>query len=136
MPFVLDCSMTMAWVFADEANESTNRLRQSLLVDTAFVPMLWTMEVANVLVAATRRTRIATDDWGRIREDLAALPIEIDPESHDRVLESALPLAFEHDLSVYDAVYLELALRLKLPLATLDTGLIEACRAAGIEAIS
>ena len=135
MAFVLDCSMTMAWVFPDEANESTNALRESLLKDYAVVPVLWPIEVGNVLLVATRRGRITEDDWPRIRDDLQALPIDVDPESGDRVLDTVLPIANEHELSVYDAIYLELALRLGLPLATLDKKLIAAGKTAGVEII-
>lgn len=78
MPFVVDCSITMAWVFPDEANETTNALRESLVSDMAVVPELWPLEVGNVLVVATRRGRIHARDWNRIRSDLALLPIELD----------------------------------------------------------
>jgi predicted nucleic acid-binding protein len=135
MTFVLDCSVTMAWVFPDEANESTNALRDSLIKDSAVVPVLWPIEVGNVLLVATRRERISADDWPRIRDDLEALPIDIDPESCDRVLDTVLPLANEYELSVYDAMYLELALRRGLPLATLDQKLIAAGKAAGVEVL-
>ncbi len=135
MALVPDRSVTMAWVFPDEANESTDALRESLVKDSAVVPALWPIEVGNVLLVATRRGRITEDDWPRIRDDLEALPIEIDPESCNRVLDTVLPIANEHELSVYDAMYLELALRLGLPLATLDQKLITAGKAAGVEVL-
>jgi len=133
MAFVLDCSVTMAWVFPDEVGESTNALRESLLKDRAVVPALWPTEVGNVLLVAARRGRITEDDWTRIRNDLEALPISVDPESCDRVLDSVLPVASGYNLSVYDAMYLELALRLGLPLATLDKKLMVAGKVAGVE---
>jgi len=133
MTFVLDCSVTMAWVFPDEASESTDALRESLLKNSAVVPVLWPIEVGSVLLVATRRGRITEDDWPRIRDDLEALPIDVDPESCDRVLNTVLPIANEHKLSVYDAMYLELALRLGLPLATLDQELTAAGQMAGVE---
>jgi predicted nucleic acid-binding protein len=135
MAFVLDCSVTMAWVFPDEANESTNALRESLVKDNAVVPVLWPIEVGNVLLVATRRGRITEDDWPRIRDNLEALPINIDLESYDRVLDTVLPIASKHGLSVYDAMYLELALRFGLPLATLDHKLIAVGRKAGVEVL-
>ena len=135
MPFVLDCSMTMAWVFADEASESTEALRESLLTESAIVPGLWPVEVGNVLLVALRRGRITEDDRARIRDDLLALPIDIEPVSCDRVWDAVLPVANQRDLSVYDAMYLELALRLKLPLATLDKSLAAASKTAGVEVI-
>jgi predicted nucleic acid-binding protein len=139
MAFVLDCSMTMAWVFSDEANEFTEALRESLLKENAVAPALWPIEVGNVLLVAMRRGRIVREDWVRIREDLSALPIDIDPDSYERVLDTVLdtvlPIADEHGLSVYDAMYLELALRRGLPLATLDRKLVEAANTAGIETL-
>ncbi len=135
MAFVLDCSVTMAWVFPDEASESTDVLRESLVKDRAVVPVIWPIEVGNVLLVATRRGRITQDDWPRIRDDLEALPIDTDPESCAKVLDTVLPIANEHDLSVYDAMYLELALRLELPLATLDQRLVAAGKRAGIEVL-
>ncbi len=135
MAFVLDCSMTMAWLFPDEANKSADALRESLVTNSAVVPVLWPIEVGNVLLVATRRGRITADDWPRIRDDLKALPIDIDPESCDRVLDTVLPIANKHKLSLYDAMYLELALRLRLPLATLDRELVTAGKAAGVEVL-
>ena len=78
---------------------------------------------------------MSEDDWQRIRDDLVALPIDIDPESCDRVLDSVLPIANDYRLSVYDAMYLELALRRGLPLATLDTELVAAGEMAGGEVL-
>lgn len=135
MPFVLDCSLTMAWVFPDEATDMTNALRESLVNDVAIVPALWPIEVGNVLLVATRHGRIRVQDWNRIQNDLSSLPIEIDAESPERVWQTIMPLAFERKLSAYDAAYLELAVRLKLPLATLDKQLRAACRAVKVEAL-
>ena len=133
MPFVLDCSVTMAWVFPDEASEATGRLRDSLIDDRAFVPSLWPVEVGSVLLAAARRGRVDADEWPRICASLDALPIEVEPVSTPRVWGLTLTLAERHDLSVYDATYLELALRMKLPLATLDRALAAAAKTAGVD---
>ena len=133
MAFVLDCSVTMSWVFPDEETEETDRLRDSLLAGRAFVPAIWPIDVGNVLRVATSRGRICMDDWARIRTNLEALPIEIDPVSTSRIWGSVLELAHEHRLSVYDAMYLELAVRMRLPLATLDRALAAAGIAAGVE---
>ena len=133
MPFVLDCSVTISWLFPDEATDRTDKLRDSLENDLAIVPVIWPVEVANVILVATRRKRIAKSDWDRIQKILETLPIEIDHESVNPVWAKILPLAYTHGLSVYDAMYLELALRMNLPLATLDKDLTRACRAAGVE---
>ena len=86
-----------------------------------------------VLLVATRRGRIAETDWSRIRRNLEALPIWIDPVSTSRIWEAVLEVAHAHRLFVYDAMYLELAIRMQLPLATLDRALAAAGRAAGLE---
>lgn len=133
MAFVLDCSVTMSWVFPDEATEETDRLRDSLIAGRAFVPAIWPIEVGNVLRVATSQGRICMDDWARIRTNLEALPIEIDPVSTSRIWRSVLELAHERRLSVYDAMYLELAVRMRLPLATLDRALAAAGIAGVVE---
>ncbi len=131
--FVLDCSVTMAWVFPDEATEATGRLRDALTDGRAFVPALWPIEVANVLLVATRRGRITETDWSRIQRNIEALSIRMDPVSTSRIWGAALKVAHAHRLSVYDAMYLELAIRMQLPLATLDRALANAGRAVGLE---
>ncbi len=131
--FVLDCSRAMAWVFPDEATGATSRLLDALTDGRAFVPALWPVEVANVLLVATRRRRIAETDWSRILRSLDALPIRIDPVSTSRIWDEVLEVAHAHRLSVYDAMYLELAIRMQLPLATLDGALAVAGRAAGLD---
>lgn len=133
MAFVLDCSVTMAWLFPDEATDATDRLRDSLVEDRAFVPPLWPVEVANVLLAATRRGRIRVDEWPQVCGHLDMLPIEIDPVSTSRVWSAVLDLADQRGLSAYDAMYLELATRMRMPLATLDRALAAAGRAAGVD---
>ena len=135
MPFVLDCSQTMAWIFPDEATPASDALRDSLLQDVAVVPALWHLEVGNVLLVALRRGRIQAADLTRIQAALQALPIEVDYEVPERVWKSILPLATQHGLSAYDAAYLELAIRLQLPLATLDQDLRAACATAKVKAI-
>ena len=132
MAFVLDCSVAMAWVFPDEASEMTDRLRDGLVDGRAFVPSLWPVEVGSVLLAATRRGRLRADEWPGVCANLEALPIEIDPISTSRVWGRALALANAHGLSIYDAVYFELALRLRLPLATLDRALAAAAQSSGV----
>ena len=87
MAFVLDCSVALAWIFPDEATEATHRLRESLIEGRAFAPALWPIEVANVLLVATRRGRVDPDEWEQLYTNLEALPIEIDPVSPSRVWE-------------------------------------------------
>lgn len=118
-------------VFRDEETSATGRLRNALGDDRALVPALWATETANALLAATRRRRVGTEEWPRLRMQLDALPIDVDPISTARVWGPVLDLAAAHDLTAYDATYLELAMRRRLPLATLDRALRIAAQAEG-----
>jgi predicted nucleic acid-binding protein len=99
----------------------------------AVAPAFWWFEVRNLLAMAERRRRIAPAGTASFLADLQKLPIAIDraPDS-----ETVVELAREHALTVYDAAYLELALRLAVPLATLDRALADAAPAAGVELLT
>lgn len=131
--FVVDCSVAMAWCFADEATPATSLVLDRLVEEAAVVPPLWLLEVANVLILAERRGRIVAADLASYVELLFQLDIQIDAESPARSFADVLSLAQRHRLTSYDAAYLELAVRLRLPLATLDADLRAAASAAGIE---
>ena len=135
MPYVLDCSITMSWIFPDESSDSAEALLESLRDDFALVPTLWFFEVGNVLKSATRRGRIDAEDCSRLSETLRTLPIETDGEGYRLVWDSLLPIARRLDLTVYDVAYLELALRHGIPLATLDRDLRAKARTLGVEVI-
>ena len=127
--FVLDASVTFAWCFVDEASAAADRLLDRVQREGAYVPALWPVEVANVLLVSERRGRIDPTSSMRFIDLLARLPISIDDETTGRALGDTLDLARERKLTVYDAAYLELARRRGLPLATRDTALRAAARA-------
>jgi predicted nucleic acid-binding protein len=129
---VIDCSLTMAWYFGDEATAYTDAVRDSLVAQQAVVPTLWSLEVANVLVMGERRKRSTEGQAARWLRLLSALPIAIDSETPFRAFDSILSLARHHRLTAYDAAYLELALRRSLPIATLDDDLKNAAHALGV----
>jgi predicted nucleic acid-binding protein len=130
--FVLDCSVTMAWYFKDEAHAYANAIRTALGGVAAVVPALWPLEVANILVMGERRKR-STEAEARVwLEYVRRLPIRVEDETPARAWSDILHVARHHELSVYDAAYLELAIRLGLPLATLDEELTAAAGAAGV----
>jgi predicted nucleic acid-binding protein len=132
--FILDASVTAAWCFADEATEATQTLRRSLVTSTATVPSLWHLESANMLLVAERRRRITATRCSELLEFLAALPLRTEDE-RQRIRGPVLDLARKHRLTVYDAVYLDLALQQALPLATRDKDIRRAARSAGVELI-
>lgn len=122
----MDASSTLAWCFSDE--EGASPLPELAVV----VPALWALEVANGLMTGERRGRITSAAATALVPVLQdALAVEIDTEAD--VFRSVLPIAREYGLSIYDATYLELALRRFLPLITLDRHLQEAAAAAGVE---
>jgi predicted nucleic acid-binding protein len=135
--FAVDNTVTMAWCFAEEATEYTETLlsRLSNLTDSAIVPALWLYEVANVTELAVRRGRIAEDKARVFLESLADLPIEIEGPTRERMFLSARKLASKYRLTVYDASYLEVAIRLKLPLAASDKALARAAVEAQVETL-
>jgi predicted nucleic acid-binding protein len=135
-PFVIDASATLPWCFADEASDATNALLTRLRTsDEAIVPAHWPLEVANALLIAVRRTRISPDDVLDFLADLEVLPIRVDTTTKDVVREKVFPLAEQYNLTIFDAAYLELAMRQGLPLATLDDDLLKAAHAVGVPLI-
>jgi predicted nucleic acid-binding protein len=129
---VIDASITMAWYFKDEATPYTNAVRAGLATDRAVVPFLWPLEVVNVLLMAERRKRSNHTRASKWLRYLSALPIALDGESAFRAFDRILNLARSHRLTAYDAAYLELAVRRRLPLGTLDNDLKKAAAAAGV----
>jgi predicted nucleic acid-binding protein len=131
--FVPDASATLAWCFEDETSDWTESLLARLKSgDTAVVPQHWPVEVANTFLVAVRRGRIGKDKAVRFFGDLLALPISIDATTHETTFGQVFALAEKYRLTVYDAAYLELAIRERIALATLDNELQNAARSAGV----
>lgn len=130
--FVLDASVTVAWCFEDEATPESWALLDALENGTAFVPALWLMEVANILVCAERRGRITADKADGFFAMLRTLPIRVEPLEHGHALDAVRALARAERLTAYDAAYLELARRMKLPIATRDNDLCAAAQRQGV----
>jgi predicted nucleic acid-binding protein len=132
---VLDCSATLAWLMEDETTDTSRRLFDIIARDGAWVPALWRLKVANSLQMAVRRRRITADARNASLHDLAGYKITTDHETDSHAWTSTLQLSDRFGLTVYDASYLELAQRMRLPLATLDRRLQSAAAAAGVELI-
>jgi predicted nucleic acid-binding protein len=130
--FVLDGSVTMAWCFDDEATPYTDGVRDRLAIARAVVPTIWPLEVANAALVGERRRRLDEARTVRFLALLGDLPIVVDDRTSGRAFGAIAHLARAHNLSAYDAAYLELAMRRALPLATLDAKLIAAARAVGV----
>jgi len=124
--------VTLAWYFKDEAHDYANSVRRSLSRAAAIVPVLWPLEVANILVLGERRQRSTEAEASKWLGYLQMLPIRVDDETAARAWSDILHVARSYDLSAYDAAYVELAIRLGLPLASLDDKLKAAAASAGV----
>jgi predicted nucleic acid-binding protein len=131
--FVLDASLTLAWAFSEEETDFARAALAEVLQHVVVAPGVWPLEIANAVVAAARHGRFGANDVPYFIELVRGLDVEVDDRAHLAAFDAILELAYEHGLSSYDAAYLELALRLEAPLATLDAGLARAARAAGVE---
>jgi predicted nucleic acid-binding protein len=130
--FVVDCSVAMAWLFHDEATPKTAALLNRLATETALVPGWWFIEITNVLAMTERRGRITPAQSDAFIADLGKLGIERDDEAPDRAFTHLLALCRTHRLTSYDAVYLDLAVRRNLPLATLNEHLRKPAKKLGV----
>jgi predicted nucleic acid-binding protein len=135
MSLVLDSSATLAWIFSDESKPAIDAIFDQIAEQGAVVPALWVLEVANSLTVAVRRERISPLERSDALADLSALEISIDPETERHAWKATLQLADHHGLTVYDAAYLELAQRKRMPLVTLDRALASAARAASVDVL-
>lgn len=132
MSVVLDASVTLAWQFREAQTDAALAVLADVSKAGAVVPVLWRFEVANGLQMGVRRGRIEAKDRDDALLDLSVLEIRVDEECADRAWSTTVTLSELYGLTVYDAAYLELAQRLRLPLATLDDALTRASRAAGV----
>jgi predicted nucleic acid-binding protein len=127
---VIDSSLAAAWCFPDERTDYTNAVLQTISTPLeAVAPRLWAYEVRNSVLMGLRRKRITRAHAQEFLESIKVLPIRLaDPVSYDGVFS----LADGHGLTVYDAAYLDLALREGLPLASLDNALCKAASNSGV----
>jgi predicted nucleic acid-binding protein len=133
--FVVDASVTLAWCFEDEGTAWTDGLLDRLRAgDRIAVPAHWPTEVSNGLLMGIRRHRIQPGRPQQFWDELAILPIDVEPPLLPQQAKAALALAEHHGLTVYDAVYLEPAGRRGVSPASLDAALVAAAGSAGIKA--
>lgn len=123
--FVLDSSVAISWVMPDEIAQLD--LLDKVIKEGAIVPTIWLLETGNVLLCAERRKRLTVAQVHEALYNLKNLPIKIDSTTLDCTWSKAIELAKSQGLTLYDASYLELALRYGLPLATSDKLLKQAC---------
>jgi predicted nucleic acid-binding protein len=137
-PTVIDASAAAAWVIPDEFNDAAKELyAHACAEDSGFhAPPIWPWEMGNMLLMAQRRQRIAPGSAEAALQTLAQTKIQLDPAPDLHRQQQVMRLAFTHDLSCYDAGYLELVLRLNGQLASRDKKLLSAAAACGIVCLS
>lgn len=132
MSFVLDSSISLAWCFEDEQTPAVLELLDRVTETGASAPLLWPLEVLNGLLVAERRHRLDAPRRARLVGFLCELPVALDLDTADKAWDATSKLAERFALSIYDAAYLELARRRRLPLASLDRNLRAAAVAADV----
>jgi len=129
---VIDASIALSWCFEDEATPETDRLFELVRDEGAVVPSLWHLELANVLLQAERRKRISAEDVATRLRLISVLPITTDRETSAKAWQDTLSIARVEGLTIYDAAYLELAIRLGVSLMTKDDQLAKAAKRRGV----
>lgn len=133
MRFVLDASIALCWCFRDESQSVADQAANLLLeAGQAVCPAIWWFEVRNAMLAGIRRDRASEAEVRAFLSDLPLLKIAIESLPDDSEI---FALAQRHNLTFYDAAYLELARREKIPLATLDRALARAAEAEGVQLV-
>jgi predicted nucleic acid-binding protein len=135
---VVDASVALEWLLDDAAGSQADAIIRRCLHDVAFVPPLFWLEVANTLRTRLKRgdidTAFQTASLRRLR--IVGLQIDLDSNLAGAALDRVVELSDRYDLTVYDAVYLELTLRLGADLATFDRPLATAAKRAGAGVVS
>jgi predicted nucleic acid-binding protein len=135
MNFVLDASIALSWCFPDEITQTTIGLLESLAVETAFVPAIWSLELGNALLMAERKKRIKYAEIVEFLSLLQNINIQVDDQTDAKAFHETFVLAYSEGLTTYDASYLELAMRKGLPIATKDNQLSKIAKQLGINVI-
>jgi len=129
MPYVVDPSVALAWLLPDETNARDDVIRQAIEGGAeAWIPVHWWLEIGNGLLMAERRKRIRPEQVDQALTLINALPLEEDADTAEQISGRTLTLARKHDLTIYDAAYLELAQRRGAILATFDEQLLKAAK--------
>jgi predicted nucleic acid-binding protein len=135
-PFVADSSIALAWVASSQGSPDTDALFKDVGNGRPFiVPSLWTFEVANALLLLQRHNRLSASDCASARQIVSRLRPAFDDEGTYAALTVIWEIADRHELTVYDATYLELAIRKRVGLASRDRVLNKAAKLAGVKTV-
>ena len=133
MSIVIDCSVTLAWLYDDERSAAIEDVMRSVGEGGGVVPAIWRLEVANGLQQGVRQRRIDADFRDGALRDLSEINVATDPDTDTFAWTRTLALADRFRLTLYDACYLELAERRRMPIASLDQELRAAATELGLK---
>jgi predicted nucleic acid-binding protein len=129
---VLDPSLALSWYFEDERTAEADAVLDQVVDQGVVVPALWRLEVANGFQSAIRRKRIDAAFRDNALAELAVMDVTVDADTDANAWTTTLRLSDRFRLTAYDAAYLELAQRRRLPLASLDGVLCRAAASLGL----
>jgi predicted nucleic acid-binding protein len=135
MSFVLDASVALRWLLDDgtpQMRAYALRVSEALESESAIVPVMWGLEIANVIARTEAKNIVSEAESKTFISMLLAADIRVDAATCEHALFATLDIARRFKLSAYDASYLELALRLGMPIATLDEDLMKAAKQTGV----
>ena len=132
MAFVADNSVVLAWFIGSQSTAYSEKMLRRVAIEAVHVPLVWSLEFGNALRQLERRRKLRPEATAELLDAVDALGLQSDvsPPGQRRLID----LARQYELSVYDASYLELAIRLAVPLATQDAALAAAATRAGLKA--
>ncbi len=133
---IVDCSIALAWSVESQASPLTVECERIVGEEGGRVPFIFPVEIGNALLILERRGKLRGDQLDRALVELDLIELEIDDALIDTAHSVLIPIARKHGLTLYDAAYLELALRTGLPLATRDDALAAAARKAGAQLLA
>jgi predicted nucleic acid-binding protein len=132
--FVLDASVVLTWCFPDEQSQKAEIISEKIAAgERAVVTAFWPHEVLNALLMGERRKRLTPELTKAFLQDLKRMMVDVDTTIAAAVFETVQELCRKHKLTSYDAAYLELAIRGKHPLPTVDEDLMKAAQAEGVK---
>ena len=123
MVLVLDASVALSWFLDDETAEDAWTVLDLVTREGAAVPVIWRFELANGMLMAERRRRMTANERASALTQLAGLPITVDRLGPAQAWRATVDFASRCRLTVYDAAYVEAAIRLEVPLATFDSAM-------------
>jgi len=127
---IIDASMACNWQLDDEKNEIANQILEEARSYCMLVPSIFWHEIRSIFISSEKRGRTTKAEILQLLQELRALIIHEQESSSDALI---LSLAFQHNLSAYDAAYLALAVQESAILATNDRKLARAAITSGVE---